>query len=122
MSVSKDNDQKKFRRLSTNVYQIGIKGKSPSVAAKVSSYVLKAGDLNSNTGPLGSVRVDKYIPSEITGKRVTRPSSLPAASSPAPSSVSTAALESMKQNLKDLNNLQARLRFVLKELEELVQE
>jgi hypothetical protein len=54
-------------------------------------------------------RVSAYTPAELIGKRVAKPASV-------------SPVESLKQNLQQLNDLQARLRFMLKELEDLVKE
>jgi hypothetical protein len=63
-------------------------------------------------------RVTPYTPAELIGKRVARPERLAAAEQKAPPE----AVASLKDNLKSLNDLQARLRFMLKELEELIKE
>jgi hypothetical protein len=128
MSTRSDKKQK-YKVLDSNVFQIQPKGKLGVNNMKIAN-VLKSEELK--RGTLSSLRVNPYVPTEMLGKRVTRSSaasSVPATSviktSPASASsamVQNKALESMKQNLKDLNDLQARLRFVLEELEEFVHE
>jgi hypothetical protein len=85
-----------------------------------SGQVLKVSDLNSPT--FGVVK--PYNPPEFISKRMARPASLP---KPAPvvtpeTLPNNPAIESLKENLKNLNDLHARLRFMLQELEELVRE
>jgi len=81
---------------------------SPKGQTKTSySHVIKAEDIR--TSNLGSVRVHPYSPAEIIGKKVNKPDQ-----------VQNEALENLKSNLKSLNDLQARLRFMLKELEDLI--
>ncbi len=113
---SKSETNSKFKHLNSNVYQITTKEKVIPKAAK-SSHVLKAGsfDLNgiSTTLSSPSVRVEKYVPAPLSGATRATLSS---------NHLSRVALDEMKQNLKSLNDLQSRLRFVLKELEELVHE
>jgi hypothetical protein len=109
--------------------------------------VLKAQDLSAASDPVADIRseagapapvieevpmsapeVRPYTPIELLGKRVTKPASLTLATSVvAPSSSpmnaqSNAAIESLKENLKNLNDLHSRLRFMLRELEDLVKE
>ena len=55
-----------------------------------------------------------YTPAELLGKRVVRPAALKV--------VQENPVASLKQNLDQLNDLQARLRFMLKELEDLIKE
>jgi hypothetical protein len=115
MSANQDKNEK-FRFVYSNLYQIHGK-KIETVPPKkglVSTQVLKTEDLKS--GPLASVRVSSYSPTEIAGKKVPRPSVIPS------SQEQNRALESLKQNLKTLNDLQARLRFMLEELEDLVKD
>lgn len=81
-----------------------------------SSHVIKTGDLNKPEK--SSTQVSSFAPTEFIGKRVARPASLPpkAATPAAPKE----AISSLKDNLKALNDLHARLRFMLQELEDLV--
>lgn len=90
-----------------------------------SGIVIKADDLrNQNQAapaviappPPPMARVSPYTPAELIGKRVARPASLK--DQPA----SPDAVQSLKQNLESLNDLQARLRFMLKELEDLIKD
>jgi hypothetical protein len=84
-------------------------------AAVLSTHILKAGDLHKTEQ--APAKVSSYNPTEFIGKRVARPASLPAASQ-APRN----AVTSLKDNLKALNDLHSRLRFMLQELEDLVKE
>jgi hypothetical protein len=63
------------------------------------------------------VKINHFIPSEVVGKRAAV---LPAGRTSSHSQ-SRLAVDGLKQNLKVLNDLQARLRFMLTELEDLVQ-
>ena len=85
-----------------------LKTGSPSLAPSVST-------------PPPAPRVTSYTPAQLIGKRVARPTVLPLPAT-ASAAKAMAPVESLKQNLKDLNDLQARLRFMLKELEDLIKE
>jgi hypothetical protein len=132
MSATRDQNQK-VAFVYSNLYTIYQKGKTAASsavipAAEVSqsseaaplavstpsvskSQILKMDDLHSS-----EVKVATYNPAAFIGKRVARPQSiaLPPAKQP------TEALSSLKENLKSLNDLHSRLRFMLQELEELV--
>ena len=137
MSASRDQSQK-VAFVYSNLYQLYKKGKAaaqeaqvpaeapieePAVAAPLvvnkglapSSQILKAEDLNSVEK--SSPKVSAYNPTEFIGKRVARPASIPVQAS-APKE----AITSLKDNLKSLNDLHSRLRFMLQELEDLVKE
>ncbi len=105
MSATRDKNQK-VAFVYSNLYEIYRKGKDAAVSSP-SHNVLKANDVNQT--PFAKVR--SYTPAELIGKRIQRPKSLPSANP---------ALQSLKDNLKALNDLHARLRFMLQELEELV--
>lgn len=133
MSATQDKTQK-ITFVYSNLYQIYKKGKEAAQAAPVSApaqapiqsmqaepahfaipasarkNVLKTGDLHQQA----AVRIEEYSPTQFIGKRVARPAYLPPARSE--------AVESLKQNLKTLNDLHSRLRFMLQELEDLVKE
>jgi hypothetical protein len=87
-----------------------------------SGTIIKSTDLNSTNSVTHSpsaqpspVQVKSYMPPEMLGKRFARPESiLP------PVKRSSLALEALRDNFNSLNDLQARLRFMLNELEELV--
>jgi hypothetical protein len=139
MSATRDQSQK-VSFVYSNLYQIYQKGKAEAIAAEVPnsgavikaaevsaqlpaespkplavnprSHILKTDDLRNQAS---SVKVAEYNPTAFIGKRVARPAVLPpAAQQP------TAAITSLKENLKSLNDLHSRLRFMLQELEELV--
>lgn len=143
MSASRDQSQK-IAFVYSNLYSLYQKGKAaaqdavlptdqapqakvdaPITAEAVavlqktlpqSGAVIKTGDLNSAEN--SSAKVSSYSPTEFIGKRVARPASLPKkASVPA---APKEAISSLKDNLKALNDLHARLRFMLQELEDLV--
>jgi hypothetical protein len=96
--------------------QKGVKSPSQDSNSKrqVNTRVLKAGSVNADLST--PVQVGEYIPTQMMGKRVTRPGNLPPVTRP------SLALDSLKANFNALNDLQARLRFMLKELEDLVKE
>jgi hypothetical protein len=139
MSATQDKSQK-TTFVYSNLYQLYKKGQdaaqkaavpsshstahSPAQTPKVdaspfavpsSRNVLKAEDLNSvktqakTQAEKIQVQVTEYTPSSLIGKRVNKPEVVS----------SNAALKDLKQNLKNLNDLHARLRFMLQELEEL---
>lgn len=95
-----------------------------------SGLVIKAADSGrAPSTPAARPRVTPYTPAELIGKRVARPASLPAtpaSATPAQSQAQTQAtpqtVASLKDNLQSLNDLQARLRFMLQELEGLIKE
>ncbi|MCM2278273.1 MAG: hypothetical protein NDJ89_09375 [Oligoflexia bacterium] len=133
MSATHDKTQK-ATFVYTNLYQLYRKGKeaaqssapveaetAPFVArpAGMGGKVLKADNLRAAAQP----QVEAYNPPSFispaqkaapspVGRRVERPDYL------APRR--NEAVESLKENLKTLNDLHARLRFMLQELEELV--
>lgn len=146
MSATRDQSQK-VSFVYSNLYKIYQKGKAEAIAAEVPnsgavikaadvtslsdgqlpaespkpfavnprSHVLKTKDLRDPSNSMASsVKVAEYNPTAFIGKRVARPAVLPPAQQP------TAAITSLKENLKSLNDLHSRLRFMLQELEELV--
>lgn len=148
MSATRDKSQK-TTFVYSNLYQLYRKGKEAATEASVpveskSSYfeipsernVLKAGDLKAESATL---QVDRFNPPELTAKRLEaraiharqessisdisiapKPSRIPVGKPASP--VPDSALSSLKQNLLDLQSLHARLRFMLKELEDLSQD
>ena len=150
MSATRDKSQK-ITFVYSNLYAIYRKGieraregalkesdeNSPSRAAQALSElalgtpglktgaVIKSAELRNQVNPGGhpsqastpkpAARIQPYTPAELVGRRVARPASLPNQAQPE-------AVQSLKQNLQSLNDLQARLRFMLKELEELIKE
>jgi len=134
MSATRDQGQK-IAFVYSNLYKLYQKGKTAAQDATVpveeapveapvaisqktlatSSNVLKADDLNSPEKP-GS-KVSNYSPTEFIGKRiVARPAVIAKTGAP------REAISSLKDNLKSLNDLHSRLRFMLQELEDLVKE
>jgi hypothetical protein len=140
MSASRDNTQK-VAFVYSNLYQIYQKGKAAAINApegaqvpasaessapvvidkSVKSVVLKTDDLHNaeNTASKLGVKISSYNPTELVGKRLARPASLsPVAAKKM--ELPQQAVSSLKDNLKALNDLHSRLRFMLTELEELV--
>ena len=131
MSASQDKSQK-VAFVFSNLYDIYRKGKSSALASDpeatleaaslvspfvANSRVLKHGDLSQGDRPASPApAIHAFTPIELIGKRVKTPESLllKAGSNP--------ALDSLKTNLKTLNDLHSRLRFLLQELENLVDE
>jgi hypothetical protein len=129
MSATRDNTQK-VAFVYSNLYQIYQKGKAAAVEANVpmpevstapiavaKSTVLKTDDLHKPEN--SSVKISSYSPTELIGKRFARPASLPPVA-PKSAVVPSQAVSSLKDNLKALNDLHSRLRFMLTELEDLV--
>jgi hypothetical protein len=138
MSANRDTSQK-TTFVYSNLYQLYRKGKeaaeqaqTPAAEVPVSNpavfqlpnqmgtlasekNVLKTGDLKAEAAP----SVSAYQPPSLLAKRIVdKPQALKQQSMPAQS----AALESLKANLKSLNDLHSRLKFMLEELQELVKE
>lgn len=130
MSATRDKSQK-TTFVYTNLYQLYKKGvhaasKAPGLDAPLATgKVLKAGDLKDP-----AFKVEPYRPAELLSKRIARETSGPSpiqqpiyVKKPAVLAQAQApALASLKQNLQSLSDLHARLRFMLKELEDLVKE
>lgn len=137
MSASQDKNQK-TAFVYSNLYQLYRKGKEAAQSAPVNtiqtsvaeearkSYfqlpstlpseknVLKSGDLKSEMAP----KVNAYHPPSLLAKRlVDKPQALNQVNP-----TQSAAIESLKSNLKSLNDLHSRLRFMLEELEDLVKD
>ena len=146
MSATRDKSQK-TTFVYSNLYQLYRKGKEAAKAADLPvglsvdasmtandqksyfalpSTVLKAGDANvataASVAKAPSPRVEPYNPPELLGKRIVQRSetALVEVEKSTALPASDAAIQSLRQNLKTLNDLHARLRFMLQELEELV--
>lgn len=123
MSANRDRNQR-VTFVYSNFYQLYKNGKeaavsSNAVSIKPSSAVLKAGDRNS----AAQSTVQNYQPVTLMAKKTKPATPLALATAPvAQPKVQNSAVDSLKENLKTLNDLHARLNFMLKELEELVQE
>ena len=117
MSFSKEKNQKPRLVVVSSNFGAEKPVVTSSIVAKHLAYsqVIKSEDLKSN--PVSAVKIDQYLPSEVVGKRAAV---LPAAAR-STTSQSRLALDGLKQNLNTLNDLQARLRFMLTELEALIQ-
>lgn len=117
MSATRDKNQK-ITFVYSNLYSIYRKGlekaregaAADSPLGLIKGSVIKTEQLSSPT----SVRVTPYTAAELMGKRISKPAALKESE--------RAPFQSLKQNLSQLNDLQARLRFMLQELEELVKE
>lgn len=131
MSASRDQSQK-FTFVYQNLYQLYQKGKTAAQEAKVpapeasreardenssrgleTARIIKADDLNS-AQPLG-IRVSRHEPPRLMGKRIEANQIAEARLNPA----RTGAISDLRDNLNTLKSLHERLRFMLKELEEL---
>jgi hypothetical protein len=144
MSANRDTTQK-TTFVYSNLYQLYRKGKEaaeqasvPGSAESVSDLrqavfqlpnptgtlaseknVLKTGDLKAEAAPT----VSSYQPPSLLAKRIVeKPQALKRQGQQAPMAAQSAAIESLKANLKTLNDLHARLKFMLEELQELVKE
>lgn len=112
MSATRDQSQK-FTFLFNNMYTLYQKGK---LAAKASggetARILKVEDLH-------KPKVEPYSPVELISKRVSD-SPVAAQRSIGMVQARDQAVATLKSNLGELQNLQQRLRFMLKDLETLV--
>ncbi len=135
MSATRDKSQK-ITFVYSNLYQLYRKGKDAAVSsdpqaiirgdipASASGQVLKAESLYDAAS---SPKVRSYDPALLLAKRVAS-KEVPVVGSviQKPASVASGAqiqnqaLTSLRQNLDSLNDLHARLRFMLQELEELI--
>jgi hypothetical protein len=117
MSANRDKNQR-VTFVYSNLYQIYKSGKEAAQAADplpglpVSSTVLKTENLKAG------VEIRPYEPVELIGKRIQK-KEIPAL---APAKAPDATVQGLKDNLKALNDLHQRLRFMLQELEDLVKE
>lgn len=128
MSATRDPSQK-HTFVYSNLYQLYQKGKSAAQAAVVPSVqsegapeltrtglttgkIIKADDTQ---GPVG-LRVARHEPPRLLGKRIE-------ANRPAKVDVSRRqTIDGLRDNLRQLQGLHERLRFMLKEIEELTTE
>lgn len=107
MSASQDRTQK-VAFVYSNLYHIYQKGKRAASGA-----VIKAEDLQSNEKVAIQTSIRPYKPIELMMKRMDQQQAAqPAQSHP---------VESLKRNLKSLNEVHSRLKFMLGELEDLMQ-
>lgn len=113
MSATQDKSQK-ITFVHSNLYAIQSSKTSATLNAALpmiqkkaeaskKSIVLKAADLRKNS--LEGIEVKGYIPTPIVGTPVRTVSS-------------SSALKDLKENLKALNDLQARLRLMLEDIKE----
>ncbi len=126
MSASRDTTQK-FTFVYSNLYQIYRKGKEAAVSAPTppamdpeklknlgvqSGNVIKADDLHSSA----NVHVVRHEPPRFIAKRLETHRAF---SKTSLHPQRKEAIEGLRDNLKTLKGLHERLRFMLKELEEL---
>ncbi len=118
MSATRDKSQK-ITFIYKNFHELYRKGKEAAKQAPdavtgvrpglTTGQILKVDDLNAPT-------FAAFTPTEFIGKRIE---TAEAAASVRPMQARGPAIESLKQNLKELNDLHSRLKFMLQELEEL---
>jgi hypothetical protein len=134
MSATRDKSQK-TTFVYSNLYQLYRRGKDAAKAApgvetpqasfvdlrdaetgerRPEGHVLKARDLRENTA--AAPKVEEFRAPELIGKRIPNPLLK------STQQTQDSAIQSLKDNLKNLNDLHSRLRFMLQELEELVKE
>jgi hypothetical protein len=144
MSASRDKTQK-TTFVYSNLYQLYRKGKEaaadqavappaepvsethsavfqlPNAMATLASEknVLKSGDLKAEAAPL----VNAYQPPSLLAKRIIeKPQALQKVQQNTVMPAQSAAIQSLKDNLKTLNDLHSRLKFMLEELQDLVKD
>ena len=134
MSATRDKNQK-VAFVYSNLYQLYRKGteaaqsapqpkpsSSPVSSGPVSSGIIKGDVLKSGELSSPHAAVQPYRPVELMAKRQGihqgAKAVLPRPSLAAPNE----SIQSLKDNLKALNDLHSRLRFMLQELEDLVKE
>lgn len=95
---------------------------NPMGALPSEKNVLKSTDLKAQAAPA----VNAYEPPSLLAKRIVeKPQALKQAQKNGPNGMmpaQSAAIQSLKDNLKTLNDLHARLKFMLEELQDLVKE
>ena len=118
MSANRDKNQN-IRFVYSNLYELYNKGKAAAKAADL-SRVIKAEDMHRQQHEVHrrgfeASKLGLSQPGEMIGKRISKPKVL--------SSIEAKQLSvsQLKENLKTLHQLQARLRFMLAELEQLSQ-
>lgn len=119
MSATRDKNQKVtfvYQNLH-NLYRQGLEAAKAAVVPPVAGGSEASASKKLMTGVIRGKVIKSYEPVELLAKR--REAVAPLASSEASQ---RQAIESLQQNLKTLTDLHSRLRFMLKELEELVKE
>lgn len=92
---------------------------NPMGALPSEKNVLKSTDLKAQAAPA----VNAYEPPSLLAKRIVeKPQALKQAQKNGMMPAQSAAIQSLKDNLKTLNDLHARLKFMLEELQDLVKE
>lgn len=116
MPATRDKNQK-VTFVYSNLYQVYKKGleaarTAGSPVGLTRGKVLKPGDVHESR-----IQVESYRPASLAA-----PSSSLQQRQHLPMQQQKEALQSLRDNLKSLNDLHSRLRFMLKELEDLVRE
>jgi hypothetical protein len=92
---------------------------NPMGALPSEKNVLKSTDLKAQAAPA----VNAYEPPSLLAKRIVeKPQALKQVQKNGMMPAQSAAIQSLKDNLKTLNDLHARLKFMLEELQDLVKE
>jgi len=131
MSATRDQSQK-TTFVYSNLYHLYKKGRDDAAqTADLAAPMAVGRVLKADNAKDPAYKVEGYQPTEFFAKRLPQADGSP---HPAPKPVYVAkpsvlipsqqnqALSSLKDNLKSLSDLHARLRFMLKELENLVKE
>lgn len=131
MSATRDPSQK-HTFVYSNLYQLYQKGKSAAQAAVVpaadseltrtglaTGKIIKAEEMQQATGPVG-LRVARHEAPRLLGKRIEANRS--ASLAPKVAASRRQAIDGLRDNLRQLQGLHERLRFMLKEIEELTTE
>lgn len=130
MSANKDKDQR-VTFLFSNLYkaqkqrEADAEAKGIAIPTQTSeSSIVKVGDLK--TGVISKqMNITAYQPTELLGKKIELARNKESLLNPAPKTVTPSrsqaneALEGLKENLRSLNELHSRLKFMLTELEDL---
>lgn len=112
MSATRDKTQK-FTFVYSNLYKIYRDGQKPNEAQAKSPLGLRSGHvLKAEAVEKEKIQVTPHAPVQFIGKRIQ---TFQDAQAP-----QDATISSLKENLKSLNDLHSRLRFMLKELEDLI--
>ncbi len=133
MSATLDKTQK-TTFVYSNLYHLYKKGRDAAQSADLSSPLATGRVLKAENAKDPAFKIEAFQPAEFLAKRLPQVSEAAAPAPQAPLKAVYAAkpsvllqsqnqaLTSLKDNLKSLNDLHARLRFMLKELEDLVKE
>ncbi len=125
MSATRDKNQK-IAFVYSNLYRIYKQGKAKDLKIESSegssnhpglTRVIKVGEVNPSTD------VQSYEPvAFVRPKKIAKPIVKEIADDPETKKTQLSAVSGLKKNLKDLTQIQSRLRFMLTELEDLIDE